>query len=137
MTTATYPLDDSSFISQFENQTLDPVHFSHTGHIRIAWLYLNAFEFENARQKVCSGIKRYAESLGATDKFNLTLTDALVKIIARRMEPMSAPTWPSFLQENQDLFDNALGILGEYFSPDILFSEAAKIRLLPPDVRPL
>ena len=126
-------IDDQTFIREFENQTLNPEYFDHLGHLRIAWLYLSRYSLNEANQRVCNGIKIYAESLGATDKFNLTITDALVKIMAQRME--TGQGWEDFIRSNADLVENALSVLGNYYSEEVLFSEEAKRCVLEADVR--
>ena len=128
-------IDDQTFIREFENQTLNPEYFDHRGHLRIAWLYLSRYSLNEANQRVCRGIKTYAESLGATDKFNLTITGALVKIMAQRME--KGQGWEDFIHSNSDLVENALAVLGSYYSDEVLFSEEAKRCVLEADVREL
>lgn len=129
-------LDDKAFLEQFENLTLDSIHFSHTGHLRCAWLYLSSNDLDTALRLICSGIKAYAESLGSTTKFNLTLTDAFVRIMAKRMKQTEAPDWQSFLDHNDDLVSDALSVLSEHFSKELLFSETARTSLVKPDHRP-
>lgn len=128
-------LDDQTFMVQFENLSLDPAHFSHQGHLRIAWLYLQEHDLDTAVQLVCSGIKAYAESLGESRKFNVTITDALVRLMAQRMEAMEEKEWPCFLQQNPDLGEDSLSVLLQYYSEDLLFSETARTSLVEPDIR--
>jgi len=128
-------LDDKTFLTQFENRTLDPAHFSHLGHLRIAWLYLSHNNTDTAVKLVCAGIKSYAESLGENTKFNLTMTDAFVRIMAKRIDNMETQDWPSFLDNNRDLVEDAISVLLEYFSKDLLFSEVARTSLVKPDTK--
>ena len=130
-------ITDTEFLTQFENQTLSPVHFKHIGHLRLAWLYLNNNDVDTAVKLICSGIQAYAESLGASTKFHLTITDAIARIMAKRIEIMSEKTWDLFLSENSDLVEDALSVLYQYFSKELLFSEEARISLVQPDIRPL
>lgn len=130
-------LDDQTFIARFESQTLNPAHFTHVGHLRLAWLYLSRNDLDRALALVSSGIKAYAESQGAFEKFHLTITDALVRIIDCRMRAMKAKDWLSFLKENQDLVEDAQSILLEHFSRDSLFSDQARTSLVAPDRKPL
>ena len=124
-------------MTQFENQTLNSIHFKHIGHLRLAWLYLNSNDVDTAIKLICSGIQAYAESLGATTKFHLTITDAIVRIMAKRVGAMAEKKWDLFLDENNDLVEDALSVLHQYFSKDILFSEEARISLVQSDIRPL
>ena len=130
-------LDDATFLEQFENQTLDPVQFSHLGHLRLAWLYLEKNDVDTASKKVCTGIKVYAGSLGAHDKFHMTITDSLVRIIDARIRANQIETWEGFVNNNQDLVEDALSLLERYFSKEVLFSAQAKMTLVTPDLQPI
>lgn len=78
-------ITDETFLQQFEKLTLDSKHFNHIGHIRLAWLYICQYGLESAMEKTFVGIPAYAGNLGASDKFHATITDAIVRIIAKRM----------------------------------------------------
>ncbi|MEM7035021.1 MAG: hypothetical protein AAF629_36110 [Chloroflexota bacterium] len=130
-------IDDHEFLAQFENQTLSPRHFNHVGHLRLAWLYLNHHDVETAVNLVSSGIQSYATSLGATTKFHRTITDAIVRIMAKRVDDMTEKEWDLFLAENSDLVDDALSVVYQYFSKELLFSEKARTSLVQPDIRSL
>lgn len=134
---STEPLSDQAFLTQFESQTLAPIHFKHVGHLRLAWLYLGRNDVDTAVQLVCSGIQAYAESLGASTKFHKTITVTLVRIVAKRINRMQEKAWKLFLDENRDLVEDAISVLLQYFSKDVLFSETARISLVQPDIKPL
>lgn len=134
---STEPLSNGEFLTQFRNKTLNPVHFNHVGHLRLSWLYLTHHDLETAVEGVCSGIKAYAESLGASTKFHITITDSLVRIMAKRLDVMVNKDWQSFLDQNRDMVDNAVSVLLQYFSRELLFSEAARTTLVKPDVQPI
>ena len=130
-------LDDDTFLSQFENLTLDPVHFSHLGHLRLAWLYLDSNDIDTASEQACHGIQRYAASLGAHDKFHMTITDSLVRIIGHRINANKIQTWESFQETNTDIITDALSVLNQYYSNERLFSDEAKVSLVSPDKQPI
>jgi len=127
-------LSNETFLSLFEEKSLDPKYFSHLGHIRLAWLYLNKYEYSIAVDKTCVGINAYASSLGATDKFNITMTVAMMEIIFNRINRLDVKSWQIFMTNNTDLIENSLAILLEYYSKEQLFSNAAKITVLKPDL---
>ena len=133
----TEQLNHKEFLTQFENQTLNPVHFNHVGHLRLAWIYLNHHDLETSVQGVCTGIKAFAESLGANTKFHITITDSLVRIVAKRLDAMVQKDWQLFLEQNRDLVDDAISVLLRYFSKDLLFSESARTSLIKPDIQPI
>ena len=96
-------ISDTDFLSQFENQSLDHVHFDRLGHMRVAWLYLNAQDLDSAIHSTCTGIKAYAESLGAKNKFHYTITYALVRVIATRIQALKDCSWKSFIKQSNEL----------------------------------
>jgi len=126
-------ISDSMFVKQFENQTLDPKHFDHLGHIRLARLYLLEYDLEAAISRISQGIQDYAKSLGADNKFHLTITDAIMRVIATRIASEETGKWEDFLKHNSDIVDDALSVLCQYFSKDKLLSEKARISLILPD----
>ncbi len=130
-------LSDDAFIEQFENRTLSPEYFNHRGHLRLAWLYLRRYPLAEAIDRVTQGIRLYATNLGATDKFQHTLTEAIVRIMAQRMEQGSAATLDDYLVANPDLVDDIQGVVGRYYSPELLQSPRARARFVDPDLVPL
>ena len=130
-------LSNEEFLHQFKNKTLSPIHFNHVGHLRLSWIYLTHHDLETSVEGVCSGIKAYAESLGANTKFHITITDSLVRIMAKRLEAMAQKDWQSFLDQNRDMVDDAISVLLQYFSRDLLFSELARTALVEPDIQPI
>lgn len=129
-------LTDNEFIRQFEQHTLNPEEFNHIGHLRIAWLYLTQYEFKDALEKVTNGIASYAKSLGATDKFQYTLTQAIVYIMAPRMTNTKELEFSDFLNRNCDLVESLPNLLAMHYSSERLNSRDAKTMFLPPDIKP-
>lgn len=130
-------IEDIEFIAKFENLSLDPMEFNHLGHLRIAWLYLNHCELEEAIVKVTSGIFKYASNLGAPDKFRHTLTAAIVRIIAKRLTASGKGSFSDFIKNNQDLLDDLPGVLNMHYSHAVLYSDEAKKVYVQPDRTPL
>jgi len=130
-------LTDETFLASFENLSLDPCQFDHYGHLRITWLYLNTYSSRQAVDLILSGIAKYAEHLGATDKFHYTITEAIVRIIAYRMTMSSASSLTGFLSENKDLVNNMLGVVRRHYSEQVLQSNEAKSAFIAPDISAL
>ena len=130
-------LTDNEFLSQFESLTLDPQYFNHIGHLRLAWLYVNEHSLENAIELTSEGIKAYAQSLGATDKYHATITHALVRIVAQRQTANRCHSWQQFNELNHDLVTDALGQLKRYYSDTVLFSDEAKQTVKDADIKSL
>ena len=128
-------LTESDFQSQFEDQSLPSEYFNHIGHLRIAWIYLSQNSIELALSKTSSGIKLYATSLGAPDKFHVKITDAIIRIISKRREIMKVKDWSLFLSDNADLVEDAIGLLSQFYTKELLFSFTAQTQLIEPDKR--
>jgi len=128
-------ISDKVFIEQFENLTLDEVYFNHEGHLRAAWLYLNRYDLDQAIDVFSLRIKAYAENLGAKDKFHVTITNSMMRIIAQRFKHSDALSWQLFLDENPDLRENAMELLCQHYSKQRLMSEQARTSLLMPDLQ--
>ena len=130
-------MTDEAFTREFEQLTLPPEYFDHRGHLRLAWLYLRQYPLEEAIARVASGIREYASSLGATDKFQHTLTEAIVRIMAARPALATAGTLEGYLAENPDLVTDIQAVLSRYYSAGLLQSPQARSGFVDPDLEPL
>ena len=83
------------------------------------------------------GIANYARHLGATAKFNLTLSQAILCILADRMTKRAVKNLDEFLLVNDDLFGKMIDIVRQYYSDQVLFSNEAKATFIQPDLMPL
>ena len=128
---------DKKFVDALESCTLPPESFNHRGHLRLAWVYLSEHPLEEAIARVCHSISTYANSLGATDKFHHTLTEAMTRIICARMANADADGFDEFVQVNSDLLRRAASVLGEYYSEAQLHSAQARARFVAPDMQAL
>ena len=124
---------DRHFIDQFENQTLPPEKFNHLGHLRLAWLYLATLPLEDAIATMTHGLRVYAASLGASEKFHHTLTEALLRIMAARITNGKYTSFDAFLEDNQDIVNDASAVVAEHYSKDCIMSSAAKESFIQPD----
>ena len=124
---------DKEFVKEIECLKLDPTQFTHVGHLRLGWIYLKSYRLDEAVVKTCNTIKAYAESLGASAKYNRTITEALINIIANRMRAES--DWKTFVENNRDLRDDCLSLLSCYYSNDLLMSDKARLSFVSPDLK--
>jgi hypothetical protein len=131
----TRTLTDDEFVRAFLNCRLTGASFDHRGHLRIAWLLLQRHPHAEAIEMICNGIARLAAHLGAPDKYNRTLSEALVRLIAH--DAIAAESWEAFIAARPALLTDVKGLLAHYYSNDRLFSTEAKHRFLEPDRRPL
>jgi len=126
--------DDMSYLKRFEQRDLSPKHFDHRGHLFLAWVHLVHFQFDEANHRVCDGIKALANKFNAPEKYNHTLTEALMRIIAIRIQEQSHKGFEQFLDNNSDLVQSAEDILAQHYSLACLNSATAKQQWVEPDL---
>ena len=128
-------MSDDEFLMAFIECRLPASAFDHRGHVRIAWLLLQRYPLEPAIEQICGGIARFAAHLGAHDKYNRTMSEAPVRLMAQG--GTHATTFEEFVNANAQLLSNAGGLLARHYSPERLRSPAAKAGFVPPDRLPL
>lgn len=130
-------MNDHEFLGSFIYCTLPPEHFDHRGHLRVAWLHLRRYPFAQAVHETCTGIARYAASLGAADKFHWTVTEALMHLMRAGGADEPASTFDGFLASNPELVANARAAVGRHYSAGLLATPEAKAGFVAPDLAPL
>ena len=127
---------DKEFIRLFERRIDLPYAFSHTAHLRLAWLCLDQFG-EEAGFRICKKwIQSYVEYVGAEDKYHETITRAAFKLIVDRQRTTKSKNWKEFLQTNPKLVKAMPELLTIHYSPDVLHSDLARKSYIPPDKKP-
>jgi len=129
-------LSDEVFLSAFLDCSLPPEKFNHRAHMRVAWLLLGRYPLEEAIERICEAIQRYATHLGAAEKYHRTLSEALVRLMAQGVGRTSR-SWEHFLDANTELLCDVRGMIAKYYSPECLASSEAKRTFVPPDRQPL
>src|SRR5215207_4190313 len=94
-----FDFTDQVFLEKFQSCTLDPAIFTHEAHLRLAWLLITELGVEKAIEQLCFQLQNYVESIGATDKFNLTLTIAAGKAVHHFMLKSTTQTFQEFIME--------------------------------------
>lgn len=128
-------LTDEQFLAGFDACALPPSAFDHRGHLRIAWILLQRYPYEEAVECTCGGIRAFANHLGVPGKYHRTLTEALVRLMAAG--GASRLGWGAFLAANPALVSDARGVLARHYSDACLAREVARTAFVPPDRAPL
>ena len=131
-----FNLTDLEFESQFENCTLDPALFSHEAHVRLAWIHIKKYGKEKAVQNVCSQLFAFVNFLGASGKYNITLTVAAVKAVYHFMQKSDAGNFKDFIARFPRLKYNFKELMAAHYKTDIFNSALAKREFLMPDLLP-
>jgi len=137
MMTDPKPMPDDQFLAAFLDSSMPPAGFDHLGHLRAAWLLLQRRPLEDAVSETCNAIARLATRLGVPGKYNRTLSEALVRLMAHGGATDRTLSWPDFLAANADLAGGARLVLARHYSDATLNSAMAQERFTPPDRQPL
>jgi hypothetical protein len=124
-------------IEQFECSTTPADSFHHADHVRLAFEYLRRYAVLEALERFSAALKRYAAAQGKAQLYHETITWAYLFLIRERMVRTSGPqTWEEFASDNPDLLTwerGSRGILGRYYQPETLASDAARFAFVLPD----
>jgi hypothetical protein len=127
---------DQQFCEAFESLKIPNEMFRHREHIRLAWIYSIHFSGEEALSRMVDGIRAFAKHHGAEAKYHHTITLAWMRLVHHAVR--SAPPggdFASFVDAHPHLLDPQL--LGQYYSPEKLKSDAARHAWFDPDLRSL
>lgn len=124
---------DEEFIEQFESCTYPAELFTHSQHVKLAWLYLQMYEPVDALARFMQSLKRFAASLGKTSLYHETITWSYIFLIHERMATNQDANWEEFARLNSDLLDWKDNILKKYYCAETLQSERARRLFVFPD----
>ena len=130
-------MTDTEFAVRFADCTLPPADFNHRGHVRIAWINLQRYPFDEAVRRTCEGIRTYATSLGASAKFHWTITEALMHLLRASGASDDSMSFDRFLDNNAALLADARGRIGMHYTDALLATDNARTGFVPPDLAPL
>jgi hypothetical protein len=126
-------VDDETLLRDFESCTLAPDALGHREHVRVAWLILRAHtRFEDAAQRFCAGLRRFAAAHGRPGLYHETITWAYLALVNERMRGRGEESFEGFAAGNGDLLEAGLGGLLAYYERDVLRSEEARRAFLLP-----
>lgn len=115
--------------------TLDPESFSHADHVGVAYEAIDRHEVFEAVAIVASGLRGVAERAEVPRKFNATITQAFMSLIAERMASGTYANAEAFIAANPDLQEKT--VLSPWYSTDRLTSDLARqVPLLPDCFQP-
>jgi hypothetical protein len=128
-------LSDDEFLRGFLECSLTPEQFDHGAHVRAAWLLLNRYPLTDAIEQMCSGILRLATHSGAREKYNRTLSEALLRLMAASSSIHGS--WDEFKRSQPQLLSDVRALLALHYSPERLYSLEARASFVAPDRLPL
>jgi len=130
-------MDDRRLIREFLDHSLEPDGFNHEAHVRVAWLLLEQFPFEQALQKFEAGVVDLASRAGVPEKYHATITRALMQLIAADLYGGALLCWQDYRDSGPAVLIDAKSALLHYYSAGLIFNEPARLKWCEPDLRPL
>ena len=135
--TSDLPEPDRRFLDNFEACRIHAAQFAHREHLRVAYTYLSLHPFEEALDRMESGLLRLLAHLGAPPaKYHRTLTQSWLLAVRHFMDTAGPTTsFEQFLETGGSLLDQE--IMGTHYTPDLLWSEEARCKFVEPDLLPI
>ncbi|MEZ5043397.1 MAG: hypothetical protein R2828_26105 [Saprospiraceae bacterium] len=131
-----FKLSDSEFENEFSNCTLNPEFFSHEAHIRLAWIHIDKYGIEQATENIQTQLKKYVDTIGAADKYNVTLTVAAIKAVYHYMLRSNSKNFSDFSAEFPQLKVKFKELMYRHYGFDIYNSIEAKLQFMEPALIP-
>lgn len=118
---------DEELLRAFETLALEPDHFGHADHVRVAFAMLREHGLLETLRRYSDGLRRFTARHGATDKYHETVTWGLVVLIHERLALADPDVdWRTFAEANPDLLRFRDGAFFDYYGPEILTSKVAR-----------
>ncbi|WP_075184843.1 hypothetical protein [Teredinibacter haidensis] len=128
---------DKSFLSAFENSTLEVTAFHHREHVRLAYIELVLNDVNGALQKIRNGLLRLLEQNGIDkSQYHETLTFAWVRAIRHFMSlTENTKSSEDFVRQNKWLLDKE--VMFNHYSRALISQEKSRSEYVPPDLQPI
>lgn len=132
--------DDARFLNRFQSLRIPLNEWTHHDHLRLAWICLRTSAFDDAVQRIRTGIQAHNAHHGIRSTpdggYHDTLTIAWVHLVQAVMQAAPpAPDSRSFIAANPDLHDKWLIL--KYYSRPCLRTPEARKSFVRPDLKPL
>jgi hypothetical protein len=129
-------LTDDEFLSRFVAATLPPGQFGHRSHLRAAWLCVRLYGVDQGGEYFVRSLKHYVAVHDSRAKYHETLTRTwLVAVVDALIGAEDVTDFDRFLELRPRLLDPRHP--EHHYSPDLLWSDAARRDLVEPDRLPL
>ncbi|WP_394749900.1 hypothetical protein [Spongiimicrobium salis] len=131
-----FRLDNTTFERQFKICQLPSELFTHEAHLRLAWIHIKRYGYDQALITVPTQLQNYVSALGAEEKYNTTLTIAAIKAVYHFMSKAKTTDFAGFIHEFPELKYQFKALIQAHYSTDIFNDETAKKTFLAPDRLP-
>jgi hypothetical protein len=126
-------MNDQDFIKKFEDGSFAKKDWSHTNHVRMAYIYLQNNSLELGTEKIRKGLIYLIKTQWVEeDQFHETLTTGWARLIDTmiRKGPRSQ-NFEEFAKLNPQLLDRHS--IYFFYSPELMASKEARAKFIAPD----
>ncbi|MBE7380649.1 MAG: hypothetical protein F6J95_004490 [Leptolyngbya sp. SIO1E4] len=133
-------MNDRTFLQAFEAATIPAEAWNHRAHIRMAFLYLRDYPFNDAISRIRAGIQHFNQAHQKpetpTSGYHETLTVGWARVIAGALQTGSPiKDFETFIAATPQLLNKNL--LWRYYSTARILSPQAKATFVEPDIQAL
>ena len=133
-------MNDEEHLRRFEDHPLPLDQWNHRAHLKVAYLYLNRFSYDEALERLRAGIKAYNAAQGILDTptggYHETLTQVWLQLVNTTLRQFGpAATADAFFEVQTQLQSKRTPLL--FYSRDRLMSAEAKSAFVAPDLAEL
>jgi hypothetical protein len=130
-------MDDSVFLARFEDASMPMTEWHHREHVKVAYLYVRKYPFEEALRMMREGVKAFNAAHRYRDTplrgYHETLTRGWLHLVHYSLcEFGPEETADLFFDRNPPLQNK--GALAHFYSRELLFSHQAKVDYVEPDL---
>jgi hypothetical protein len=136
-------MSDGEFLASFEACTLPFEQWTHRAHVKVAYLYLRRYSFDEALGRMRAGIKGYNAANkvpeGPSSGYNETTTRAFLHIVAAVMGAYGGTHPVEDAEGFCDMHPQLMSkhVLRLFYSPQRRMDPRAKVEFVEPDLAPL
>ena len=131
-----FELSDLEFENQFNSCQLNPSFFSHEAHLRLAWIHIDKYGFEQAKGNIQKQLQDFVAHVGAEDKYHKTLTIVVIQAVNHFMLQSTSDNFPDFIIEFPQLKEDFKSLISSHYSFDVFSSAEAKLKFISPELKP-
>ena len=120
----------------FESCETDKAEFKHRDHLTVAVCYLQDLSVAEATEKLRASLFRFVDHHGVDrKKYNETITVFWLEVVGEKLK--SLPLNSSLLTKCNVVIEalSDAGLMLEYYSADLLFSDKAREAFVRPDLK--
>jgi hypothetical protein len=119
-------------LERFVRGEVDPAHFPHREHVRMAFEMLRRHDFAETALHYSRALRAMTARIGKPQAFHQTVTIAFLSLVAERMQQCGdAVDFDALVRAHPELLDKAT--LSRWYPPERLASEAARRTFLLPE----